>query len=115
MENNNTRRAFMKTLFVGVSALVLAPVVQLKNAIAAELAKATDPLVKALGYVENAKKITGPDAKTHKKGTHCGNCQFFADATGKAAQAKCQLIASGEVKNEGWCRSYSQRAGSKLS
>lgn len=115
MENNNTRRAFLKTLFVGVSAFALAPMMQLKNAIAGELAKATDPLVKALGYVEDVKKIAGADVKTHKKGTRCGNCQFYGDATGKAAQAKCQLIASGEVKNEGWCRSYSQRPGSKLS
>jgi hypothetical protein len=112
---NNSRRAFLKALIMGVGAVALAPVVQLKNALGAELAKATDPLVKALGYVPDISKLKGKDApKEHKKGTKCANCQFYGDATGKAKQAKCQLIASGEVMGTGWCRSYSQRAGAKV-
>jgi len=112
---NNSRRVFLKTLAMGVGALVLSPVIQLRNALGAELAKATDPLVKALGYVDNVDKLKGKAApKEHKKGTKCANCQFFADATGKAKQAKCQLIASGDVLGTGWCRSYSQRPGAKV-
>ena len=112
---NNSRRIFLKTLIMGVGTLALSPVIQLKNAIAAELAKATDPLVKALGYVPDVAKLKGKDApKEHKKGTKCANCQFFGDATGKAKQAKCQLISSGDVLGTCWCRSYSQRPGTKI-
>ena len=108
---NNSRRVFLKTLLLGVGAVALSPIIQLKNAIGAELAKATDPLVKALGYVDNVDKLKGKDApKEHKKGTKCANCQFYGDATGKAKQAKCQLIASGDVLSTGWCHSYSARA-----
>jgi hypothetical protein len=112
---NNSRRAFLKSLLLGVGAIALAPVIQLKNAIGAELAKATDPLVKALGYVDNVDKLKGKNAPAgHKKGTKCANCQFYGDTTGKAKQAKCQLIASGEVLGTGWCHSYSQRPGAKV-
>ena len=102
---NNTRRTFLKTLMVGAGALIAAPFIQIQN-VFAELAKLDDPLVKALGYVPNAK-----DSKDRKdKKANCANCQFYGDVTGKAKQAKCQLITSGEVQATGWCRSYSKRA-----
>ncbi len=102
----NERRLFMKTLALGVASLVIAPVLKLQNAFGGELAKDSDPLVKALGYVANAK-----DSKDRKdKKAQCSSCQFYSDATGKAKQGKCQLIASGEVLGSGWCRSYSARA-----
>ena len=115
MEKNNSRRVFLRALVFGVGAIALSPVIRLKNALGGELAKPTDPLVKALGYVENVGKLKGALApKDHKKGTKCSNCQFYGDTTGKAPQAKCQLITSGEVLGTGWCRSYSQRPGAKV-
>ena len=100
---------------LGIGALAVAQVTQFRNAVGGELVKPTDPLVKALGYVPEIDKLKGKDApKDHKKGTKCANCQFYGDATGKAPQAKCQLIAGGEVLASGWCKSYSQRPGSKL-
>jgi hypothetical protein len=102
---NNSRRNFMKTIALGAGVLIASPILKLKS-VFADLANANDPLVKALGYVPNAK-----DAKDRKdKKANCSNCQFYGDATGKANQAKCQLIASGEVMGAGWCRSYSKRA-----
>jgi hypothetical protein len=112
---NNSRRVFLKSVMLGIGALAVAPIVQLKNAFAGALVAATDPVAKALGYVDNVDKLKGAAApKDHKKHTRCANCQFYGDATGKAPQAKCQLITGGEVKSTGWCRSYSQRPGTKV-
>lgn len=100
------RRSFLKAVLLGAGALLVSPVIGLQKAFA-DLAKADDPLVKALGYVADAK-----DAKDRKdKKAACVNCQFFADA--KAKQGKCQLIASGDVMATGWCRSYSKKADAK--
>ena len=111
---NNSRRAFLKTFMLGIGALAIAPVMQIKNAFAGPLVAANDPVAKALGYVDHVDKLKGAAApKDHKKGTKCANCQFYGDATGKAAQAKCQLITGGEVLGTGWCRSYSPRPGAK--
>jgi hypothetical protein len=78
---NNSRRAFLKSVILGVGAIALAPVVQLKNAFGGELAKPTDPLVKALGYVPDVGALKGAAApKDHKKGTKCANCQAQAGA-----------------------------------
>jgi hypothetical protein len=98
------RRNFLKTLVVGGVALAVAPVLRIRDAIA-DLVKADDPLVVALGYVAVAKN--SKDRKDKK--ANCKNCQFYSDTTGKEKQAKCQLIPSGEVAAEGWCRSYSKR------
>jgi hypothetical protein len=98
------RRNFLKTLVVGGVALAVAPVLRIRDAIA-DLVKADDPLVVALGYVAVAK--SSKDRKDKK--ANCKNCQFYSDTTGKEKQAKCQLIPSGEVAAEGWCRSYSKR------
>jgi hypothetical protein len=98
------RRNFLKTLVVGGVALAVAPVLRIRDAIA-DLVKADDPLVVALGYVAVAK--SSKDRKDKK--ALCKNCQFYSDKTGKEKQAKCQLIPSGEVAAEGWCRSYSKR------
>ena len=100
----------MRTLALGVGALIVSPFTPIQNAFA-ELVKPTDPLVKALGYVPNVDALKGAAApKEHKKGNNCSNCQFYGDPTGKAKEAKCQLIAGGEVQSSGWCRSYSPRA-----
>ncbi len=97
----------MKTLILGVAAFASAPLLKMQRAFAGNpLAKLDDPLVKALGYVANAK-----DSKDRKdKKANCKSCQFYAAADDKATQGKCQLIASGEVLAEGWCRSWAAKA-----
>ena len=98
------RRSFLKTILIGGLAITVAPLVRIRDAFA-DLVKNDDPMVVALGYVENAKK-----SKLRKdKKANCRNCQFYADTTGKEKQAKCQLIPSGEVVPEGWCKSYAKR------
>ncbi len=125
---NNSRRAFMKTLILGAGAIMVAPVLKIRDVLAAGLANAKDPTVMALGYVANvdgvSKALKGKDAaakaqaeadvknlKDRKdKKAYCSKCQFYGDATGKAPQSKCQLITSGDVMATGWCRSFSKRA-----
>ena len=105
MEKNESRRLFLKTLALSVGAIFTLPFANIQGAFAA-LVDAKDPVAKALGYVAN-----GKDAKDRKDKTqNCGKCQFYGDATGKAAAAKCQLITSGDVQGAGWCRSFSARA-----
>ena len=104
MEKNESRRLFLKTLMVAAGSLLLVPITRM-GAFAA-LVDAKDPVAKALGYVPSAK-----DSKDRKDKTQqCSKCQFYGDATGKAASAKCQLITSGDVQGAGWCRSFSARA-----
>ncbi len=101
MKNSNSRRFFMKTLALSAAALLVAPVLKIQSAFS-EPVKGDDPLVKALGYVANAK-----DSKDRKDAkANCGSCQFF-QGDAKAKTGKCQLIPSGEVAVTGWCRSYS--------
>ena len=101
MKQIPSRRFFMKTLVISAAAVVMAPLLKIQSAFS-EPVKADDPLVKALGYVTNAK-----DAKDRKdKKASCGNCQFY-QGEDKAKVGKCQLIPTGEVAITGWCRSYS--------
>ncbi len=103
---NYSRRNFMKTLALGFGALVMSPMIRIQKAVAAALVGDKDPVANALGYVKNVDALKGKDAPpTHKKGTACKNCQFYADP--KAKQAKCQLITTGDVLATGWCKSYS--------
>jgi hypothetical protein len=99
----NERRLFIKSLILGAGALLVAPAVRIQQVFAGEMVKDSDPLVKALGYVPNAK-----DSKDRKdKKAQCGNCNFFMPAKPGDKQGKCQVIASGEVAAAGYCRSYS--------
>jgi len=102
----NERRLFMKSLVLGVVALMSAPLLKVQRAFGAgPLASESDPLVKALGYVPDAK-----NAKDRKdKKANCKSCQFYSAADANATQGKCQLIASGEVMATGWCRSYAAK------
>ncbi len=101
MKHSSSRRFFMKTLAITAAAAVMSPILKIQSAFS-EPVKLDDPLVKALGYVSNAK-----DSKDRKdKKAQCNNCQFYqADAQSKTG--KCQLIPTGEVAAAGWCRSYS--------
>ena len=108
MEKNESRRLFLKSLTLALGAIFVAPMVKIQE-VWAGLVDPKDPVAKALGYVAVAK-----ESKDRKdKSQECSKCQFYADATGKAKAAKCQLITSGEVAGAGWCRSFSARAPAK--
>ena len=103
MKHSSSRRNFMKLFSVAIAAVVIAPALKIQSAFS-EMVKTDDPLVKALGYVANAK-----DAKDRKdKKALCGTCQFY-QGDAKSKSAKCQLIPNGEVVTGGWCKSYSPK------
>lgn len=57
------------------------------------------PMVAALQYVDAS---PNPDQR-------CANCQLFSAAEGGVG--KCQLFATGFVREGGWCASWAQRVG----
>lgn len=103
MKHSSSRRLFLKTIALSAAAIAVAPIVKIQSAFS-DPVKADDPLVKALGYVNDAK--TSKDRKDKK--AQCNNCQFY-QGDAKSKTAKCQLIPSGEVAAAGWCRSYSAK------
>ena len=112
-----TRRQILGATVLGLPAI---PVVvetafaQAKPAAAAAalpVLSPTEPAAKALGYVEDAKKV---DAKTNpnfKAGQHCGNCLQWADKNRQAPLAKCNLFPGKQVKNPGWCKVWVKAPG----
>ena len=112
MDNNNSRRTFLKTLALSLGALLLAPMVKLQQAVAAMVDPTKDITAKALKYTADV-DATKPPLAGRKAGDYCKYCVYYGDATGKAETAKCQIIQSGEVAGKGWCSSYSARPGMK--
>jgi hypothetical protein len=80
-----------------------------------ELVPETDATVVALGYKHDAAQVDA-SLKTEKNGTagnlqNCANCAFYAPLAGVEGGGKCQLIMSGYVKSQGWCKSWSLKQG----
>jgi len=71
----------------------------------------TEPAAKALGYIEDAKKVDAKANPNFKAGQHCGNCLQWADKNRKAPLAKCNLFPGKLVKNPGWCKVWVQAPG----
>ena len=71
----------------------------------------TEPAAKALGYIEDAKKVDAKANPNFKAGQHCGNCLQWADKNRKAPTAKCNLVPGKLVKNPGWCKVWSKAPG----
>ena len=59
--------------------------------------EANAPMVTALQYVNESAKAD----------QNCGNCQLYT--AGEGGVGKCQLFATGDVKEAGWCMSWAQK------
>ncbi len=70
-----------------------------------------EPAAKALGYIEDAKKVDAKANPNYKPGQHCGNCLQWADKDRKVALAKCNLFPGKLVKNEAWCKVWVKAPG----
>jgi len=75
------------------------------------LLKVDEPAAKALGYVEDAKKVDTKANPNFKAGQHCGNCLQWAEKDRAAAEGKCNLFPGKHVKNPGWCKVYVKAPG----
>lgn len=129
---NPARRNFLKTVSVGLGAMVFfgaarsvakaetaktkpaaAPAAPAAGAGALELVKEDDPLPKGLGYMHDSTKAPRVDkAGTKAADQHCLNCQFYTKAgeINKEEVGKCQLFPKGVVKSNGWCKSWIKKA-----
>lgn len=67
-----------------------------------------DPVASAIGYNSDTTKVESKDNPTHKKGQNCSSCTLYTKSN--ESWGKCQMIQSGLVRAEGWCRSYNKKA-----
>ena len=103
MSMQPTRRAFLG--LCGAAALAAIPVRVLSQAAAIKL-DIKDPTAIALGYVENAAKVTVAKEPTFKAGNHCGNCALYVNAQEKAGYAPCGAVGGKLVAKAGWCKAF---------
>ena len=110
------RRNFIRVSLVGVAALLVRKGDLLAtNALAADmpLASPDDQQAKALGYVEDAKKLDlkkYPNVLAKKaKNPTCANCMFYPDKD--KPQGACQLMPGKAVKAAALCGSWNLRPG----
>jgi hypothetical protein len=109
-----TRRQVLGATVLGLPAIpivVETAFAQAKPAAALPVLNPTDPAAKALGYIEDAKKVDAKANPNFKAGQHCGNCLQWADKDRKAATAKCNLFPGKLVKNPGWCKVWVKAPG----
>ena len=103
MSMNPSRRTFLG-LF-GAAALAAIPVRVLAQAAPAKL-DPKDATAIALGYVENAAKVTTAKEPTFKAGSQCDNCVLYVKAQEKAGFAPCGAVGGKLVAAKGWCKAY---------
>lgn len=96
-----SRRAALKNLALGASALVIA------RTASAELPHVTaaDPVAIALSYNENAKTVEASKFPTFKPEQNCSNCLQFMGKAGDAF-GPCNLFPGKQVHAAGWCKVY---------
>lgn len=105
---NLSRRQLLGYVALGSAAL---PLWHIPVAVAGDLPHlaADDPSAKALGYAEDAAKLTAKAEPTFKTGSHCANCQLYQAAQAKSGYAPCPLFPGKQVSQNGWCRSWTAK------
>ncbi|MGH8504718.1 MAG: high-potential iron-sulfur protein [Stenotrophobium sp.] len=107
-EPSNSRRQFLRNLAIAAAALPLARLPQARAAGLPHLSPA-DPAAKALGYTDNAAKLTAAAEPTHKKGDDCANCALYQSAQASGGFAPCAAFPGKDVNAKGWCRAHSPK------
>ena len=109
-DENLTRRTFLQTLAVAVSA---SAVMLHGESQAADLVKLdiNDPVAKALVYVEDAADVdtSNPLAARFEAGQDCSNCSQIQGDEG-AAFRPCGIFPGKLVANKGWCSVWAPKA-----
>jgi hypothetical protein len=116
---NKSRRDAVKLVIGGLAAAPLLNLVSLSSARASDLPHvdpATDPTAQALKYHTNSTEADRAGAARPglpADQQHCANCQFSqADAAGASAEwLGCQLFPGKLVSANGWCQSWTLKAG----
>ena len=107
LDFHNGRRRFL-----GHMVLAATPWLQVLCAEAAETPHlaADDASAKALGYTDDASKISAKAEPAFKAGSHCASCQLFQAAQAKGGYAPCAVFPGKLVSQNGWCRSSMAKA-----
>ena len=103
MSMQPSRRAFLG--LCGAAALAAIPVRLIAQAAPAKL-DLKDPTAVALGYVENAAKVTVAKEPTFKAGSICGTCALYVKVQEKAGYAPCGAVGGKLVAKAGWCKAF---------
>lgn len=69
-----------------------------------------DPQGKALGYVEDASKLTAAKEAAYKKGSVCSGCALFDSSKSEGGYAPCLAFSGKTVNAKGWCRAFAARS-----
>lgn len=103
--DTESRRRFLKVAAgTTVAAVVMGGLPRLSRAADLPALSESDPMAKALSYVEDAAKST--NAK-RKPGDDCANCQFYSG--GATGRGPCQLFPGKSVNAKGWCVSHAPK------
>lgn len=100
-----SRRRFLKVAAgTTVAAAVIGGLPRFARAADLPALSESDPVAKALSYVEDTAKSTNPK---HKAGDDCTNCQFYSG--GPTGRGPCQLFPGKSVNAKGWCVSHAPK------
>ena len=100
-----SRRRFLKIAAgTTVAAAVVGGLPRFAHAAELPALKESDPMAKALHYVEDATKSKEPQ---YKAGLDCSNCQFYSG--GPTGRGPCQLFPGKSVNSHGWCVSHTPK------
>jgi hypothetical protein len=102
-ESTARRRFLQRALAAGAALPLLSAAIPQARAQALKPLPADNAQAKALKYTPDA--ATAVKDPAWKPGSHCGNCQFFASATGA-----CQIFPGFSVATAGWCAAWAKRA-----
>jgi hypothetical protein len=112
---NKSRRNAMKVMLGGLATVPLMNLVGIAAAQAEDLPHvdpATDPTAQALKYVADATQADRAAAARPGKPPeeqHCANCQFVLADAGE--WRPCSLFPGKAVNENGWCASWTLKAG----
>jgi len=105
---DTSRRRFLQLAATGVACFSLG---NSMNAWAAAPRLAVDdPQGKALGYVEDAAKLTAAKEPAYKKGTTCAGCALYDASKAEGGYAPCLAFSGKAVNAKGWCRAFAPKA-----
>jgi hypothetical protein len=108
--NRMTRRQACGATLLGLSSIPVLVESARAQAKPLPLLSVTDPVGKALGYIEDATKVDKKTNPTYKPGQICSNCLQWDEKTA-VPQGKCKLFPGKAVKAAGWCKSYLKMPG----
>ncbi len=94
------RRSFLKLFGAALGAFLVPGAWRGVLAAPAAAVPANDPVALAIGYVAGPSKI-------RVKGQNCSGCALYTAVDSQ--WGRCQMLTTGLVSSQGWCRSWSKK------